>query len=267
LTLLIDDTIGVALISRYIKICIALIIFSVSPYSIAFSGNPANINALLSSGDSLYRCFDYRGSAEYFRKAADLDSNSFNASWKLSRSLNFVGELAPEDSQLAVFESAAIAARHAIALDNESADAHFQLARALGKIALFKGVLKSVGLAKQVKTEAEKTLAIDSLHDGAWHILGRWNREVGKTPRLIRGPLGLGAANKEDAIAFMKKAIALRPAYINHHLEMGITFQEYDKKDLAREEFEICLALSPDGPLDNLYKEEARKHLAKIEGK
>ena len=251
---------------RYIKIRTAIIIFYISAYAIALSVEPVNVNALLSSGDSLYQNFDYRGSASCFRQAADLDSNGFNAFWKLSRSMNFIGELAPKDSQLALFEGAASAARHAIALNDKSADAHFQLARALGKIALFRGVLKSVGLAKQVKAEAQKTLALDSLHDGAWHILGRWNREVGKTPRLIRAPLGLGAANKEDAIAFMKKAIALRPAYINHHLEMGITFQEYDKKELAREEFEICLSLSPEGPLDNLYKEEARKHLAKIVG-
>ena len=267
MTQLVGDTMKLKSIWPIVKICAAAIIFSILFFSIASAVEQQNITALISAGDSLYRLFDYRGSADYYGKAAGLDSNSFNAVWKLSRSLNFVGELAPTDSQLTVFETAAAAARRAIALDDNSADAHFQLARSLGKIALFKGVLKSVGLAKQVKAEAERAITLDSLHDGAWHILGRWNREVAKTPKIIRGPLGLGAANHEDAIAFMQKAIAIRPAYINHHLEMGITYQEYDKKALAREEFEKCLALPPDGPLDNLYKEEARTHLAKIDNK
>lgn len=151
---LIGVTLKAASILRYIKIHTAIIIFSISTYSIALSVERVNVNAMLSSSDSLYQKFDYRGPAAYFSQAADLDSSSFNAFWKLSRSMNFIGEL----------------------------------------------------------------------------------------------------------------AIAIRPAYINHHLEMGITFQEYDKKELAREEFEICLSLSPEGPLDNLYKEEARKHLAKIIG-
>jgi Flp pilus assembly protein TadD len=77
----------------------------------------------------------------------------------------------------------------------------------------------------------------------------------------------LGAANKKDAIAFMQKAIEINPTYINHHLEMGITYEEYDNKGQARQEFNKCLELPERGPLDIMYKEEARKHLSKINKK
>jgi Tfp pilus assembly protein PilF len=79
--------------------------------------------------------------------------------------------------------------------------------------------------------------------------------------------MGLGAANKRDAVAFMERAIAINPANINHHLEMGITYREYHMNELARREFGLCLSLPVERPLDNKYKEEAKKYLAEMDKK
>lgn len=227
----------------------------------------ATTSELIAQGDSLCDAYNFRGAVEQFQKAVHLDSANFSAYWKLGKCLNFLGESAPRDSQLAIFEKARDAELAALALNDASADAHFQLARAVGKIALFKGIFNSVGLAKQVKREADRTLALDSLHDGAWHILGRWHREVGKKPKLFRSPLGLGEANKKDAVDYMEKAIAINPDLIHHHLEMGITYREYDRDADARREFEKCLSLPASGPLENNYKEEAKKYLAGMDKK
>ncbi len=229
--------------------------------------NAAPVDDLMARGDSLFAVYEYSSSAELYAQAAAEDSQSFDAYWKLGRSLNFYGELVPKDSQLVTFEKAESAEESALKLKDNSADAHFQLARAVGKIALFKGVFNSIGLAKRVKAEAEKALALDSLHDGAWHILGRWNREIGKKPKIFRAPLGLGSANKRDAIAFMQKALELNPNLIDHHLEMGKTYQQYDMYDQAREEFNKCLSLPGQGPLDDKYKNEAKKYLADLDKK
>lgn len=227
----------------------------------------ATTSELIAQGDSLCDAYNFRGAVTQFQRAVQIDSANFSAYWKLGKCLNFLGELAPRDSQLTIFEKARDAELAALALNDASADAHFQLARAVGKIALFKGIFNSIGLAKQVKREADRTLALDSLHDGAWHILGRWNREVGKKPKLFRSPLGLGDANKKDAISFMEKAIAINPELIHHHLEMGITYQEYDRDIDARREFERCLSMEARGPLENNYKEEAKKYLAGMDKK
>jgi tetratricopeptide (TPR) repeat protein len=222
---------------------------------------------LIQQGDSLFEANNYPGSIACFQKATQIDSANFSAFWKLGKSLNILGEMAPRDSQLTIFEKARDAEMAALNLNDASADAHFQLARAVGKIALFKGIFNSVGLAKQVKREADKALALDSLHDGAWHILGRWNREVGKKPKFFRIPLGLGDANQKDAIDYMEKAIAINPNFIHHHLEMGITYQEYDRLADARSEFEKCLSLPVQRPFDNIYKAEAKKYLAGMDKK
>lgn len=215
--------------------------------------------------DSLYDTFDYESSIYFYKKACELDSSNYEYFLKLSRSLNLFGELVTKDSQQVIFEQARDAALHSIGLNNDNADTHFQLARALGKIALFKGVFKSVSLAKKVREECLKTLALDSLHDGAWHILGRWHREVSKKPKIIRAPMGLGAANKKKAVSFLQKAIEIDPNNVNHRLEMGITFLKYGNKNKAKDEFEKCLSIFSDNPLDKKYQILAKKHLAEIE--
>lgn len=223
------------------------------------------VEELIADGDSLYLLNDYDGSISAFRQACEADSSNFESFWKLGRSLNLKGEIAIRDSQLTIFEEASEIEKYALLLNEDNADAHFQLARALGKIALFKGIFKSASLAKQVRKECQRALAIDSLHDGAWHILGRWHREVGKKPKILRLPMGLGAANKKDAFAFMEKALEINPGNINHHLEMGHTYRKFKKYDLAKSEYEKCLEITPNGPLDNKYQEEAKKNLAEMD--
>lgn len=240
---------------------------ALSGFLLASPSLAQGVDELIAAGDSLFELHRYPESIPFYRQACALDSNLNEPFWKLGRSLNLQGETAPEDSQLAIFEQAREAEERAVELDETEAEPHFQLARALGKIALFKGIFKSAGLAKKVRKEAQRAIEIDSLHDGAWHILGRWHREVSKKPKILRIPMGLGAANKEDAISFMKKAVELNPEFIHHHLEMGITYLRYKDREAARAEFRRCLELPSKRPLDEKYKAEAEKYLAELDQK
>jgi tetratricopeptide (TPR) repeat protein len=217
------------------------------------------------AGDSLLDSYQYLAAINYFDSVSRADSSSCEASWKLAMSLNLFAELVPKDDQLAYYERGEAAARHAIELDSTEAEGHFQLARSLGKIALFKGVFKSIGLAKQVKKEAEITLELNPNHDGAYHILGRWNREVAQKPKFLRAPMGLGSANKDVGLEMFQKAIELRPNFIHHHLEYGISLLDKKRKDEARKQFQICLELEPHGPLDAKYQKEAKEYLAQLD--
>jgi tetratricopeptide (TPR) repeat protein len=217
------------------------------------------------AGDSLLDSYQYLAAINYFDSVSNADTTSCEAAWKLAMSLNLFAELVPKDDQLAYYERAETAAEHAIALDSTEAEGHFQLARALGKIALFKGVFKSIGLAKRVKQEAEITLELNPNHDGAYHILGRWNREVAQKPKFLRVPMGLGSANKDVGLEMLKKAVELRPNFIHHHLEYGISLLDKKRKDEARQQFQICLELVAHGPLDAKYQEEAKEYLAKLD--
>jgi len=217
--------------------------------------------------DSLYAANDYQGSIECYKGLIQQDSSGAESHWKLARSLNLLAELEPKEKQLELYERAAAAARRCIELDSTIAEGHFQLARALGKEALFKGVFKSAGLAKQVKREAEKALALDPRHDGAMHLLGRWHREVAQKPKFLRAPMGLGAADKKTGLEFFERAIELNPGLINHHLEYGISLYDLERDAPARAQFERCLELIPARPHDYIYQKSAKEYLAKLRQK
>lgn len=217
------------------------------------------------TGDSLLTLYQYEAAAAYFDSVALADSNSSDAHWKLAKCLNYFAELQPRDKQLEIYEKAAQAADKVIGLDSLEAEGYFQLARSSGKIALFKGVFKSVGLAKKVKRLAERTLELKPDHDGAYHILGRWHREVAQKPKFIRVPLGLGEADKDKGLPLLVKAIELNPNFIHHRLEYGISLLDLKYKEEAKKQFEICVGLPAYSPLDSLYQKEAKDYLAQQE--
>ncbi|MCD6163693.1 MAG: hypothetical protein J7K40_14925 [candidate division Zixibacteria bacterium] len=222
-----------------------------------------DLSGLILSGDSLFESYKYEESIEYYDNAAALDSFSAEAYWKLARSLNLFAEFQPKDEQLELYEKASKAAEKTITIDSLLSEGHFEYARDIGKIALFKGIFSSIGLAKKVKKEAEITLKLNPEHDGAYHMLGRWHREVAKKSIIIRAPLGLGEADKKKGLALLAKAIELKPDLVHHRLEYGISLLDSGYKKEAYEQFEICLDLPAPGPLDIKYQKQAKEYLAK----
>ena len=61
----------------------------------------------------------------------------------------------------------------------------------------------------------------------------------------VLGGLPKGAT-MENAVAHLQKAIALEPDYVNHHLELGRTFMQLERKAKARAELERAVALPPE---------------------
>jgi tetratricopeptide (TPR) repeat protein len=234
----------------------------IAPYLFA-----APISAIIARGDSLYAQNDYNASIIAYKQAIAADSLSAESEWKLARNLSIMAELEPKQNQLAIFEQAENASLRCIALDSMIAEGHFQLARAVGQIALFKGIFKSVALAREVQREAEKAIALDPKHDGAYHVLGRWHREVAAKPKFARMLLGLGDANKMKGLEYLTKAIELNPTFIHHRLEYGISLLDVDQKELAKAQFELCLQLETPRPLDLKYQAEAKEYLARLKQK
>jgi Flp pilus assembly protein TadD len=72
-------------------------------------------------------------------------------------------------------------------------------------------------------------------------------------------------ASEENAIAAFKKAIELKPNHINHHLELGITYEMMDMIEEARKEFQTCLDLPISDSDDAKYKTDAQERLADLE--
>jgi tetratricopeptide (TPR) repeat protein len=197
-----------------------------------------------------------------------VDSLSYEANWKAARAYLDVGEVIEDDDERAdYYQKGTSCARRAVRIEPEGSKGHLFLAIALGRIALDAGAKERIRLSKQIKEEVDLSIKYNPKDDIAYHVLGRWNRKLSNLSWIEKGfaDMFLGGipdeASDENAVEAFKKAIELNPKHINHHLELGITYEMMGLDNEARQQYEICLELPKSDSDDDKYKKEARERL------
>jgi tetratricopeptide (TPR) repeat protein len=226
----------------------------------------------LQQGDAAYAAFDHAGAEQHYRLALAADSTNFEAAWKLCRALIDVGENLPDKSdRKRLYEEAVATARRAIALAPDSANGYVFLSIALGRLALESGPRDKLSIAYEIRENAEKALALDPQNDIAWHVLGRWHRQIVSLSWIERNlaKLLLGGLPKDAsidrAIECFENAVRIRPEVVAHWLELGLCYQKKGEKDSARAAFQKVLALPVSDSDDPQYQAEARQQLKKLD--
>ena len=235
--------------------------------------NDPSAEDLLQVGDEAYSRFDNAAALAAYAKAVARDSSNCEALWKLGRAHIDVGKASKDPRQTQHYFLGERITRRCVALYPESAQGHFFLAAALGRVALKVGGKEKIRLSKEIKAEAERTLELNPQHDGAMHIIGRWHYELGTLSwvlksfaKLIYGGLPPDGGI-ESAVFWLKKAVAAAPAVPMHHLWLGKALVELKRYDEARAHLEMCLSLPKFYWDDEEHKELARSTLKDIAGK
>jgi tetratricopeptide (TPR) repeat protein len=235
-----------------------------------FAGD--DITMQIMKGDSLFKLFDNKGSLEEYLAALQLDSMNYEANWKASRAYTDVGENIEEDDERAEYYlKGSQCAKRAVKIDSTGSKGHLYLSIALGRVALDAGAKERIKLSKDIKKEVDLAIKYDPNDDIAYHVLGRWNRKLSNLSWIESGfaNMFLGGvpedASEENAIAAFKKSIKLKPNYINHHLELGITYEMMDMEEEARKEFQTCLDLPNSNSDDAKYKKDAQERLEDLD--
>ena len=224
----------------------------------------------LAQGDAAYDALDNDAALQAYQSAFEADAQSCEAAWKVSRSFADIGdEKESKEERTDYFKKAEEYARKAIDLCPDSDMAHLSLSIAIGRVALMAGKKEQVQLSQEVKDEAEKAIEINPQNDSAHHVYARWHRKVAtlsgiaKTfAKILYG--GLPPASLEQAVEHFQQAIAINPTNINHHLELGITFEEMKELDKANAEYEKVASLQPQKRMDPKYKAEAAERQKEI---
>ena len=164
-------------------------------------------------------------------------------------------------------------ARRAVAVDPTDAEAHFALARALGRVALSVGANDRVKYAKDVRTQALDALKYDSLHAGAHHVMGRWNAEImrlsGFSRFFAKNFLGGDVFGTRAGPSGVLHGASGAARSRTHHpqFDFAEVYRDRDKpgdRDKANQEFQAVI----DGPVteynDKFYKKQAKEELAKL---
>jgi len=231
-----------------------------------------DVTLLIAKGDSLFNLLDDNGALNQYVAALDIDSMNYEANWKASRAFTDVGETIEDDDERAEFYlKGSKLARRAVNIDSTRAKGHLYLSIALGRVALDAGAKERIKLSKEIKKEVDLAIKYDPNDDAAYHVLGRWNRKLSNLSWIEKGfaDMFLGGvpedASEENAVAAFKKAIELKPNHINHHLELGITYEMMGLEEEAKQEFQICLDLPPSDSKDGKYKAQAKEYLEDLE--
>ena len=252
--------------------------FTVAAVALAFSAAPVlsqDVAGHLAAGDAS-RC--HRNADEalaHFNAALGIDSMNYDALWKTAQAYTDLGKQLP-NAQAArrdsLYARGLELARRAVTVNPNGADGHFMVAVATGRVALTKGARERVRYAGVVREEALRALELNANHDGAQHVLGRWNAEIMRLPGLTKffakTFLGAGVFNQaswDNAVNYFNQAISNAPNNLYHHLDLGEALIDADRRAEAAPHLEQVgtLPLGCD-PMDATYKTQAAAVLARL---
>jgi tetratricopeptide (TPR) repeat protein len=228
-------------------------------------------------GDSAHAARAPARALAHYRAALAHDSSSYEALWKAGRELVDLAKQieGKDDSSKHLRDSLYTAARvygeAAVRVNPGGADGHFTIGQALGRLSRTKGGKERVRFAKIIYDEGMQAIALDSTHDGAYHLVGAWHAEVKRLSgfqkffaKALFGGGFLDKGNWEDAQRYLERAVALKPRNIFHRLDLAEVYVDLGKYSKAREQLTAIATLPIADVLDHEYQKEAAQLLADI---
>src|SRR5207245_2129884 len=155
-------------------------------------------------------------------------------------------------------------ARWSVRLVANDPKGHTFLAIVVGKLALYYGGRTKVELSQDVKSEAEKAIALDPKEDLAYHVPGVWNREMVELNWFMQKFAevlyrAFPPASMDDALKNLRHASELAPHIVPHQVELGITLAAAGKWDESKRTLEAALTMPKTWVTDDVYKQQARE--------
>lgn len=221
------------------KILFILVIF----FSFSISLVSQEADELIAQADGLYGEMKDLATAqealELYRKAVMKAEAKYEAYWKLSRMLYYVGkETESNKEKKAIFGQGIYYAKKAAELEPEKPDGHYWLGVNYGVFGEAKGVLKSLSLVKPIKEAMNKVIEIDRGYEdgGPDRVLGR---VYFKLP-------GFAGGSKKKSLEHLLKSKELGPNDALTRIYLADTYLALKEVEKAREELEYVLNMEMD---------------------
>ena len=127
--------------------------------------------------------------------------------WRQARSIINQGENLPEEQALEYYERALRLVELSVEKDPNNPQSQQVLAVACGRVALFKGVFKSIGMVKRVYSAAHLAIALGDSMPVSMYILGKTHKKLIEKPGFVLKALGLGWVRADSVSFYFDKAI------------------------------------------------------------
>jgi tetratricopeptide (TPR) repeat protein len=230
-------------------------------------------------GDSAHAALAPAQALQHYRAVLARDSTNYEALWKAGREVVDIAKQidgkddASKKQRDSLYEAARSYGEAAVRVNPNGADGHFTIAQALGRLSRTRGGKERVRFAQIIFDEANKAIALDSTHDGAYHVLGAWHEEVMLLSgiqklfaKLLFGAGFLDKGNWADAQRCLERAVALKPQNIFHRYELAGVYIDIGKYSKAREQIAAVETLPIADVLDHQYQAEGKQLLEDIKG-
>jgi hypothetical protein len=156
-------------------------------------------------------------------------------------------------------ERAVEAAERSLELDSSVVGGHFELARAVGQQAVFKGIVENLGTAKVVRELFDKCLELDPNLTDAKVALGQWHLELSR-----RGVGPFYGAKRELALPLITEGVQAEPTRIDFRVEYATALLRTGDAVGARDQLEIALGLPVRTAVDGFEQKRARQLFAEL---
>ncbi|MFC2169147.1 tetratricopeptide repeat protein [Acidobacteriota bacterium] len=222
--------------SKMSLIFLVVFCFSLSAFS-------QDAGELISKADKLYLEMKDMATAnealDDYKKALESAADKYEAYWKISRILYFIGfHTESKKEKKVIFAQGIDYATKAIGLEPEKSDGHYWLGVNNGKYGEAKGILKSLALVKPIKRSMNKVIELDHSYEdgGPDRVLGR---VFFKVP-------GFAGGSKKKSLEHLLKSKELGPEDALTRIYLADTFLSLKEVEKARQELEYVLSMEPD---------------------
>lgn len=229
-----------------------------------------SVDELMKQGDVFDQKYEPAEALDYYLPAEKQEPDNVSLLLRIARQYrHLMQDAARVSEKLKLGGIAKGYAERAVALAPNEAEAHLSVAISHAKMVPILGTKERLEASKKVKASVDKSIALDSKKDQAWHILGCWHQrlaDIGALKRAIAMVVygGLPAATNEESVKCLQKAIALNPDSPMHYIELGRTYAQMGQTAEARKAIEKGLAMPDVAKDDPEMKRMGRETLEKL---
>lgn len=159
--------------------------------------------------------------------------------------------------------------QRAAKLAPSNSDAQLSPAISYGKMLPYQSSKEQVQCSKFIKESAERAIKLNPRNDLAWHIIGRWHRNVADISGLKKTLAALvyeklPEATIAEAISSLERAVMINPNRLMHYIELGRAHAQAGNKEEARKYLAKGLKMPSSEKDDTEAKSVGRKLLAEL---
>lgn len=218
---------------------------------------------LMREGDALWRIRgeieNARSSISFYKRVLEIDSDSYEAHWKIARAYFYLGDQLPETNKMRdqheeLGKEGMCYAQKALELNPKGVEGHYYYALCIAQYSIGISIIKALakGLGSEYERHTDRAIEINKQYDyaGPLRAMGRYWYQL---PWLKR--------DLEKSISYLKEAVYCAPKDIRGKVYLAEAYLKSRQKEKAQEQLKQALETVPAYDLEidaERWKDRAR---------